>query len=185
MLVDINSIIPQDGSYDFLIEKFGEEKIAKRYEHIYSMIKDFLNQKQYADKAAISVVNLNHVIIDYFVDIYRLKPFQDIILVNEAKIYAYLSYWLLRHKPIQQFVIDDEDIVFINEEFVTDFILSNVLKELSDYPLIGECRGQVEEFAKTMRYYFQYRTYTPQSIELMLLSFSAGRGLQYSIANQS
>ena len=184
MLVDINTIIPKDGSYDYLIANFGEEKIRKRYEHLYNMMQDFLEQKQYTKKAGISVSNLNHIIIDYFVDIDRLKPFQDIALINEAKIYAYLSYWILRHKPIQQIVLDDEDVTYINEEFVTDFILSYVLKEVSDYPLMDESVSQIEEFAKTMRYYFQYRNFTPQSIELMLLSFFAGRGLQYSIDHQ-
>lgn len=183
MSVDIDTLIPINGSYAGLIEKFTEEKIINRYEHIYDVMRDFIIQKQYTDKAVISQVNLNHMIIDYFVDIDRLKEFQDIKLINDAKIYAYTSFWLLRHKPIQQIEYVDE-MVYVNEEFVTDYILSYILKELGEYALLDECRPKIEEYARTMRYYFQFRNYTPQSIELMLLAFSAGRELQYSIDNQ-
>lgn len=44
---------------------------------------------------------LDHVVVDYFVDIDRLKDFQNIQLTYESKIYAYLAFWLLRHKPLQ------------------------------------------------------------------------------------
>ncbi len=184
MLVDIDTIIPKNGSYVYLINEFGEEKITSRYEHLYLLLKDFIEQKQYGEYVDISIVNLNHIIVDYFVDISRLKPFQEIKLVNEPKIHAYLANWILRHKPLQQKNNDNESMVFVNEEFVTDYILSYLLKEITDYPLLDERRESVEEFAKTMRYYFQYRSFTAQSIELMLLSFIAGRGFQYSVDNQ-
>lgn len=37
----------------------------------------------------------------HFVDIDCLMVFQEIESVHSSKIYAYLVYWILRHKPIQ------------------------------------------------------------------------------------
>lgn len=125
---------------------------------------------------------IEHIVIDYFVDIDRLKEFQEIKFVNEIKIHAYLAYWILRHKPLQVTGYDgQDDLVFINEEFVTDFLLSFLFSQPENVPFIGEQEEKIDDFVKTLKYYLSYREYSAQSIEIMLLSFNAGRGYQYSV----
>ena len=42
---------------------------------------------------------LTHAVMDYYSDIQRLKEYQKIERVNEIKIMAYETFWLLKRKP--------------------------------------------------------------------------------------
>lgn len=142
--------------YKYLVEKFTKEKIQSRYDWLNELLLLYIQKRNYQDKVIVSQDILKHVIVDYFVDIDRLKVFQEIELVHSSKIYAYLCFWILRHKPIQ--LINEEnsgDIVFINEDFVD-----------------------------TLFYYFQYRDYSAKTIELIILSFQAGCAYQYCADHQ-
>lgn len=144
-----------------------------------------IRQNKYEDRIIICQSIIEHIVIDYFVDIDRLKDFQEIEFVNETKIYAYLSYWILRHKPLQITTCDDQDDqVFVNEECVADFLCSFLFTQPDNVPFISEQKPRIDEFVKTLRYYFAYRGYSAQNIELMLLAFNAGRGYQYSVDYQ-
>ena len=79
-------------NYQYLVERFGEERISSRYEWLYGMMEDFVEFSQNTDRVIISSDILNHVIVDYFVDIDRLKDFQRIEKVHDSKIYAYLCF---------------------------------------------------------------------------------------------
>ena len=76
-------------SYEYILDKFGEEKLLSRYTWLYDLMENFLRIKNYEDNVIISSDILNHVVIDYFVDIDRLKLFQNIEKTHESKIYAY------------------------------------------------------------------------------------------------
>lgn len=109
---------PNEG-YQFILEKFGEEKIESRYHCLYELLSAYLKRKRLEERVRIAPAILDHVIVDYFVDIYRLKDFQGMDLVNDTKIMAYTSFWLLRHKPLQ--ILDTEnadDLVYVNEDAV-------------------------------------------------------------------
>lgn len=173
------------GGYQYLLDKFGKEKIASRFVYINTVLVDYIKQHQYENRVVICQNMIEHIVIDYFVDIDRLKEFQEIQYVNETKIYAYLAYWLLRHKPLQVAGCDgQDDLVFVNEEFVADFLLSFLFSQPENVPFVTEQEGKIDEFVKTLGYYFSYREYSAQSIELMLLAFNAGRGYQYSVDYQ-
>lgn len=179
-MVNIN--ICNNGNYKYLVDKFSENKIKSRYIFLCSFISDYIIQKGYQDKVILSTDILDHIIVDYFVDIDRLKPFQEIEYVNETKIYSYLSFWILRHKPIQ--VIASEkasELVYVNEDLVSELIASFLLSQPEDVPVIEEKQEAVYEFLKTMKYNFCYRSFSAQSIELMIMAFNAGRGYQYSV----
>lgn len=60
-------------SYDYLITEFTEKVIADRTDWLYGLMKEFIETEQLEDKTFISDDILNHVIIDYYVDIFRLK----------------------------------------------------------------------------------------------------------------
>lgn len=173
-------LINSDG-YKYLIDKFSFEKISGRFSFVYDYISDFIEMNKYTDRAFVSIDILNHVIIDYFVDIARLKEFQEIEYTNKAKIFSYLSYWLIRHKPIQVIgKTGNEDLVFINEYMVTNMLLSILFTDPYDIPISISKKESVDEFKKMIFYYLKYREVSPKALELMIVAFNAGRGYQFS-----
>ena len=60
----------------------------------------FLAINKLEEIAYIHEMALTHAIMDYFSDIQRLKDCQKIKHVNEIKIKAYETFWLLKRKPL-------------------------------------------------------------------------------------
>lgn len=180
-----NAPTNKKSNYQYLVEKFGSEKISSRYDWINALLSDFLKKKNYADKVIISQDILKHVVVDYFVDIDRLKEFQEIELVHSSKIYAYTCFWLLRHKPLQVIIPEGAgELAFVNEECVCYILRSYLFSEPENVPVLENKREQVDNFIDTMLYFFQYREYSAKNIELMILAFQAGCGYQYSADHQ-
>lgn len=170
----------REETYDFIIDHFTEDRMIARYEWLYDLIQDYINSEKLNDKVYISARILNHVIIDYFVDIYRLKEFQGIERIHDSKIYSYLSFWLLRHKVIQLNDRESEELVFVNEQFVQEFLRSYLFRNPANISISNVRKDDVDNFLETMLYYFKYRDYSAKSIEMIILAFQAGRGYQYS-----
>ncbi len=168
--------------YQFIIDKFGEEKIISRYDCLYELLTIYLEQKRLEGRVYIAPAILDHVIVDYFVDIDRLKDFQGMELVNDTKIMAYTAFWLLRHKPLQILDVDNaDDLVFVNEDAVGEILRTQLLNNPADTVILEEVEAKIDEFVNTMKYFFQYRLYTAQNIELMIMAFDAGRAYQYCV----
>ena len=168
--------------YEYIVEKFGKDKILKRSEWLYKLVEEYLQSNKLEGKVGISRDILKYVLVDYFVDIDRLKEFAHIERVNDSKIYAYTAYWLLRHKPLQVLQLDNAfDLAFVNEEFVAHLLRSFLFSNPDDAPILDNKREDVDLFVSTLLYYFKYREYSAQSIELAILAFNAGRGYQYSV----
>ncbi|MCM1044871.1 MAG: hypothetical protein NC417_05130 [Candidatus Gastranaerophilales bacterium] len=172
--------------YQYIVTKFGEEKVRSRAEFLYNTLSDYIKMQELTDKVEISRSVLKHVLIDYFVDIDRLKDFSDISKVNDSKIYAYLSYWLLRHKPLHMSAgCDEQELVFVNEEFVSHFLRGYLFSQPDGIPIMNDKKEDVDVFVKTLQYFFKYRDYSAKNIEIMILAFVAGRGYQYSVDCQN
>ncbi len=167
-------------SYDFIVEHFTQERIEKRFAWLYDMMQDYIEMEELQDDVYVSEDLLNHVIIDYFVDIYRLKEFQEIEKVNDSKIYAYTIFWLLRHKPIQIKEENAEETVFINEQFASEMLKGYLFRQPENVAVSNLKKEAVDNFTATLLYYFKYRDYSAKSIEMIILAFEAGRGYQYS-----
>lgn len=166
--------------YKYLVEKFGAEKIKSRYEWIFDLLDTYLTRKQLQNRVCIVPDILNHVVVDYFVDIDRLKNFQGMSMVNQTKIMAYTAFWLLRHKVLQ--ITDTEnaaDLVYVNEDAVGEMLRTYLFDNPSGAVILPEKAERIDAFVDTMKYFFQYRLYTAQNIELMLMAFDAGRDYQY------
>lgn len=172
--------IEKKDSYDFIIEYFTEERISSRYAWVYGLMQDYIAAEEIQNAVYISEDLLNHVIIDYFVDIYRLKEFQDIEKVHDSKIYAYLIFWILRHKPMQIKEDNAEKLVFINERFSVEVLKSYLFKQPENVSVSNVKKEDIDNFVETLLYYFKYREYSAKSIEMIILAFDAGRGYQYS-----
>lgn len=104
--------------YDELVEKIGKEKIENRLLQITQEINDFLTCYELNDIAYANHIALTHAVMDYFSDVQRLKEYHHIKHINEFKIKAYETYWLLQRKPIQlKRQLEDDTYLYVNEKF--------------------------------------------------------------------
>jgi hypothetical protein len=151
------------------------ERIAGRYVSILEMMNTFIVTKKIGQNVIVDQELLKTAVCDYFVDIARVKDFHDITKVNVEKIYGYMAYWLLKRKPLQVKLpfIEGEDI-FINELFVTGFIISSmgVEKNISYAQYVQN--ATFENFKSLLYYNLKYRLVTQQSLELMIEAFFCG-----------
>lgn len=167
-------------NYSEQIEKFGgDEIVSKRINQIYNEMSDYIIEEKIGDIALVNEVLLTHAVMDYFSDIQRLKDYQEIEHANEYKIKAYETVWLLRRKPIQlKSQLDDDRNAFLNERFNILRIANFLLRDDIYLPINDKNISEGVEFSNfldTLLYYFKFRQCDPQTIELMLLGFDAGR----------
>ena len=123
-------------------------------------------------KARINNFLLVHAVMDYFTDIARLKSFHPVDYVNKYKIIAYEVFWWLRRKPIQLIDKGEPDTVFINEKFAVSLILSVLDYDARDQS--KDAQKYIDSFQDSLYYYFKFRHFTAQDIEMILLAFKAG-----------
>jgi hypothetical protein len=160
---------------------FGADKISDRYMNLRLSLCNYLAKLNMQDKTFIDDSLLENAIVDYFVDMYRLKMFHtDIKLASVKKIYGYTAFWLLRNKPIQlKSGFNNEERLYINEKVVMMMLLTNMIEESGCKPdQLSE--GQEEyaaDFAYELFYHFRYRVFTQQTIELALTMFASGFGI--------
>lgn len=150
------------------------EKISKRYQFLYQEMSDFIKRIDAEDKLQINGRSLMHTVMEYFEDIAKLKSAHNLKHANEPKVIAYTAYWLLRRKPIQLLIEDDDDLVFANEKFVLSFMIQFMTKGRETVPLADDDLDLYRGFLNTLYYYLKYRKLDAQSLELILMSFKAG-----------
>jgi len=148
-------------------------RIARRYRKTLEAIHSFINVKVIAQNVIVDTKILKTAIYDYFVDIARIKEFHRIEKVNVEKIYGYMSYWLLRRKPLQV-TIEFPGSEFINELFVTSFLISAIFAEKSIGSNKGSKNTTFGNFQSLLFYNLKYRPMTQQSLELMIEAFFCG-----------
>ena len=126
-------------SYDEIIAHFGEETIFNRYRFFFDKMQEYIKERNLESKLAVNETLLQHMIMDYFTDIFRLKMFHKIDRVNKAKIVAYEVYWILRRKPLQikdfttneSELEDEQKLAFANEGFELRFPLDGWFETMS------------------------------------------------------
>lgn len=157
-----------------MLEIFPANIISLRSQSFWNDIVKVLESTGFDDKLRIDEESFQMVIIDYFTDVARIKDFHSIERINVNKIYAYGMYWFLRRKPIQlvEPVPDNFD---INEKIVIGIFLPKILKEAgleeTKDPVLKE---RLRTFINLLFYNLKYRTYTQQSLELMIEAFLCG-----------
>ena len=88
-------------TYDDLIVQFGEEKLEHRFLFLLSKAQHFV-AKRYGHlfdvkkHLRIDETILAEVVLNYFVDIDRLKEFHGIDSTEPQKVAAYTAYWVAR-----------------------------------------------------------------------------------------
>lgn len=165
--------------YDELMDTVGQEVIESRIKQVSQEMLDFLQANNLEQVAYIHQMALTHAIMDYFSDIQRLKDYQQIEHVNEIKIKAYETFWLLKRKPLQlKEQIEDDRLLYVNEKFLLTRLTSFMLDSEINMPILGEKSIAFKNFLNTLYYYLKFRRCDAQSIELMLLAFKAGQLVQ-------
>lgn len=179
-------------SYQPILDEFGEKAVKEKADALYSSMSDFISS-YYPDNQGGSYLfinerNLYHTVLDCVTDICRLSNFHK-IKPNSIKMRSYEMYWLLRRKPIQICRdLDDsiqgedqENLVYANEKFATSYFFNTIFFRTGhdvdiikkEDPKYDSIRGYVS----TLYYYFKFRAYNPQTIEIVLHSFYAGMAL--------
>jgi hypothetical protein len=167
----------KDKHYQFLLKYFPGNIMSMRLIALWGDTDNVIKSFGLKDKLRIDEESFKNIILDYFTDIARLKDFQDIKRTNADKIYGYELFWFLRRHPIQ-LLEKDPNLYDINEKIALNVFLPRILAE-SGLPY--EPQNQTAEFQKRLTifidllfYNFKYRTYTQQSLELMIEAFLCG-----------
>ncbi|XDD43143.1 hypothetical protein AB3N58_01915 [Leptospira sp. WS60.C2] len=178
-----------EADYEYLIEKFGEDKIINRFIFIRDRAIDFLNRickdhnLTFDDYFFVSNELIEEAVIDYFADLVRLKDFHDIEKAQPQKVAAYTSYWVFRRKPIQlKKPIEDDllmsfpNIKFLNESFAYTLLINLVFDERKR---INDSNPRYGIFRNLIMYNFQYRQLNSQILELVIVALSTNPNKEF------
>lgn len=161
--------------YDELISVVKREVIESRIRQISQEMVDFLKAREMSEVAYVNEMALAHAVMDYFADIQRLKDYQKIEHINEIKIKAYETFWLLQRKPIQLKVqLEDDRMLYVNEKFLLTRLTCFMLDEDINMPLSNGRGVAFKNYLDTLYYYLKFRRCDAKAMELMLLAFRAG-----------
>ena len=169
-MVDIEHVF---SDYTDIIRKVGKRKVKERIESLLTIANDYIVKSKYENKVVINEILLTEAILDYFTDITRLKDFHDIKKVDEIKIISYESFWLLKRKPFQ-IMINDRDLNFVNEKFIVTIVSQCIRDKHGSFSEVVNS-GKLNFFMNSFFYHLKYRLLDAQSIELMIVSFEAGK----------
>lgn len=169
-------------TYQYILDVFGEERIKNRYASLLEYMNDFIKRHHYEENLTISKNALSQMIIDYFVDIDRLKQFHGIERISTTKIYSYSAFWLIKRKPLMIIKdnLEDYNLTFANERFVVGYLLRCLNDESISTLILDEKKPDYIDFVDNLMYFLQYRVITAQAIETILFAFKAGKAIQYS-----
>lgn len=163
-------------SYNEVLSYFGEQKITDRYKYMYDKMEEYIRVRGLEEKLYIQECILQQVVMDYFVDLYRVKEFHKLDRANLTKILSYEAYWILRRKPIQMKEnVTDSKLVFSNEGFVTTFLAHECLLPLEGEPMTQEEEKQFLAFLRHLNYHLKYRNIDKQDLEAMFYAYQTGR----------
>jgi len=148
--------------------------IVSRYLSVLRRFESFITSKKITQCVIVDQELLKTAIFDYFVDIARVKDFQQLQRANPEKIYGYMAYWLLKRKPIQV-TRPFFGSKFINELFIATFIITSILAEKKLKST--QCdKSNFDKFQSLLIYHLKYRLVTQQSLELTIEAFFCGYG---------
>ena len=174
----------KDEHYQFLLEYFPANKIFIRFKTLWTDAIRVIEETGIEDKCYIHEESFQMAVIDYFADMARLKDFQDIKRTNVDKIYGYELYWFLRRHPVQlrEGVPDNFD---INEKVAIGVFLPRILAE-AGMPYSKEIQNEkfkerLKVFIDLLFYNLKYRSYSQQSLELMIEAFLCGSDCARSV----
>lgn len=164
-------------NYEYLIKEYSKDTICRRYKFWYEQMMIFIKNAELESSIRIDRRKLGYAILSYFADIFRLKEFHELDRTNLPKVYAYEAYWILRMSPLQLINGVSDDLLWINEKFITTILISDIVASIDKENIDFEKYPVLKELAELMVYNFKYRVYTAQSLEMTLKAVSVGIAL--------
>jgi len=164
-------------------KNLAPEIFRRRFVNLFVDMQTLLRKCGLSAYCTISNQLLWKAVLDYFTDIARMKEFHSHKHVQLEKIISYETYWLLRNHPIQIDKPDDIDAKFVHiNEYILSFFFMKMLAErlnkgfapniqIDNFIDKFEEHEIVEEFRKKLYYTFRFRTYTQQSLLLLVEGF--------------
>ena len=139
-------------NYRELIDEVGVDKFRERFEELQKTAMEFIEMAGFSETAYCNERILMQVILDYFMDVMRLKEFHSIERIRTEKLFAYTISWIVRRKPIQfRDYSEEERDIFINERFAA-YLLVNVWNETF---CAGSLCGKVSRIYRNAAILFQ------------------------------
>jgi hypothetical protein len=164
--------------YTKVIEVFKEKEIEARFHRLLVSAQKFIQEMGYTDHVVCNEAMLMFAVLGFYSDILRLKDFHKIERTNDIKILAYETSWLLKRRPLQVKDSNDIEYAFCNERFAFSQITFWLKKDDGEEGTQVSMHDDLKFFSDTLFYHLKYRNYDPQTLELMLVSFMAGRKYQ-------
>lgn len=159
---------------EHILEEFvdREDKFKDRFVSLLTGMNSFIKAAGLEGKVAVNELALGYALLDYFEDIRRLKEFHKVNHINNIKIVAYTSYWILRRKPLQ-ILEQEKELMYINERYIAAYILDH-LSEDGDH-ILNRTNSGLKSFSESLFYFLKYRFLSANSLELAITAFFAGQ----------
>ena len=154
--------------YQEIVNAFTEERILERKEYIYIVAKDLIKRhKLDSSDYHISLPIIDEVAVNYFSDFKRLKDFHLLERGNRIKIASYMSYWIIRERPIQLLKdhYSDRTSLKLNQLLAFTVIFDVIFTQEH---IFTNDLWRLNNFVDLLLYTFRYRVFTAQTIELAL-----------------
>lgn len=171
----MNSIHSEFIKADNLLKEFVEknDKFQKRFMALLEDMNAYIERSNFVNKVVVNELVLGYALVDYFEDIRRLKIFHKVDHINNLKIVAYTSYWLLRRKPMQV-IGQEKELIYVNEKFVLAYILDSLSNEQKGNIILRDNSG-LQSFRESLLYFLKYRYTSATSLEMMIMAFYSGQ----------
>lgn len=175
-----------NNTYIQVLEEYGEEAFTSRLQLLLASAKDFIHNHKVTEYISIDFVALEDAVLDYYADIYRLKLFHNINRVNPFKVASYTAYWLAKRKPLH-LGTNPPDAILHNKPELREFnswfashvaVFSVFDRNKPELVGIDEKRQTAHKVYSDLSYFFTYRVFTPQTIELALLALDCIPGFE-------
>lgn len=180
---------------EFIKGAFELDVIKERFDTLQQYYRRFMTSfedERLTECISVNRFALEEAVLNYYVDTKRLKDFHKIYKTNISKVYGYMSYWILKCKPLQINVADDnydsihdlrDKLNYLNEKFVAGYIINGILAELDVNIDDAEKLKSFATFENLLLYTLKYRDVTAKCLELMISSFLAAFTLHGEINN--
>lgn len=162
-------------NYSEVVERIGKKKFQERLQELIASANAYIEEAGYAKHVECNERIMLNVLLDYFMDIFRLKDFHNIEKARTEKIFSYMVAWIVRRKPLQYIhYTDDEKDIFVNERFGVYLLLNECLLCGEKRFTSKENKEKLDEYIELLLYYLKYRECNPQVLELAVESFKMG-----------
>ena len=158
------------------------EDLMCTFAHLLRIMNIYIDDRELSGKVIVNKKVLKEAVVNFYVDIARIKVLHGIKEPSIEKDNAYKAYWLLRRKALQ--VIGHfDDCEFINEHFVTVYLLSVLSRQKNINDDMKKKNQSWSNFSTLLYRNMQYRPLSQQSLELMITSLFCGYDFSAIITN--